>query len=83
MNQANGKQAEESQGRRLVPDLYALIQELKDRMFYGTVELKFINGHVLYANQTESIRFAKPETQPTRTVVRDRSHDGQNPKAGN
>jgi hypothetical protein len=68
--------------RRLVPDPYSLIQELKARFFYGSLELQFVNGQILYANQKESIRFSKPEIQPTRDM-RDRSYNGQNPKTGN
>ncbi len=65
--------------RRLVTDPASLIAELRARQFYGLLELKFVNGQILYAQQTEAIRFSKPEIQPTREL-RDRSYSGQNPK---
>jgi hypothetical protein len=51
---------------KLVSDPITLIEHLKEQGFYGTLEISFVRGQILYAHKTEAIKFAKPEIQPTR-----------------
>jgi hypothetical protein len=37
-----------------------LLRELESSRFYGSVELKFENGHVTIARKAETLKFTRP-----------------------